>query len=216
MSRIKKIFKLLITIVKEIVFVVVGILIALAINNWIDNINVLQKELSILNELKNDLNHNIKNTKSGIDINARTQKSCKVILEFFEKKLSHSETLATYFSNFYYFWNPDFAYGSYENLKIKGVDFITNSKLKSEIVDMFEIKLEILDKEIFNRDNRFYSAITLPTVLKYFYKDWNNSKTKSISKPSNYSKMMKDSIFYAMCISLYQSKKFTIINTKNL
>ena len=64
MIKENKVSKYLLYAIGEIVLVVIGILIALSINNWNENRKERQVELKILKEIKLALNNDIRNLKN--------------------------------------------------------------------------------------------------------------------------------------------------------
>ncbi len=63
-----KISKYLIYAIGEIVLVVIGILIALQVNNWNENRKLEKKEIGIATELHQELNENIASVKSQLEL----------------------------------------------------------------------------------------------------------------------------------------------------
>src|SRR5210317_788759 len=85
--------------VGEIVLVVIGILIALQLNNW----NELRKErtveLSILNELLSDLHSDLKSLNEDIELNKRAIKSNQLIHDQLINNKAYYDSLDFHFGN---------------------------------------------------------------------------------------------------------------------
>ena len=64
----------------EIVLVVIGILIALSLNNWNENFNRNKLELEALKNLKEDFDFNLAELYRIDSMNTKNIKSCVVIL----------------------------------------------------------------------------------------------------------------------------------------
>ena len=77
----------------EIVLVVMGILIALQINNWNEYKKKEQFELSLLKEMKKNLKADLKDIDINIKYIERSIKSTKIILTSFENNIPFSESL---------------------------------------------------------------------------------------------------------------------------
>jgi hypothetical protein len=125
----------------EIVLVVVGILIALQINNWNEWRKERIIEKSILLELENNLERNI----ALIDIAAaemiEIKKSTGTLIEIIAERKSYADTLKYHFSQL----NRSGSYllklntNGYESLKNIGFEILTSKMLKNEILSLFEI-----------------------------------------------------------------------------
>ena len=127
----------------EIILVVIGILIALQINNWNTNRKLKLKENQILNEIVNSIDNDTKlykdifdlrleRKKNGIDsllLYIGNNKSIKDNL--FMKLLSQSGTDI----------KVRFDSGPYDALKSSGFDIIKNDSLRAKIINAYEIEL---------------------------------------------------------------------------
>ncbi len=125
----------------EILLVVIGILIALSINNWNEYRKQRVLEQEILNNLSNNLERNIGLIESQLEVIFEFNNSSDVILSIIEKKNDYSDSLKTHFDNvrllgtFGMFLPED----GYESLKNAGFDIIINSSIKREIQTLFEV-----------------------------------------------------------------------------
>ncbi len=72
----------------EIILVVIGILIALQINNWNEARKLKSVEIKILQDLKNDIQENIVNLNEGINmLEIANADNSKVLLMYEQKHL---------------------------------------------------------------------------------------------------------------------------------
>lgn len=125
----------------EIVLVVIGILIALSINNWNEWRKDRIMEKSILIELEDNLERNI----ALIDIAAaeiiEINKSTKTLIEIITERKSYPDTLKYHFNqlnrsgSFLLKLNTN----GYESLKNIGFEILTSKVLKKEVLSLFEI-----------------------------------------------------------------------------
>lgn len=115
-----KFSKYLIYAIGEIVLVVIGILIALWINNW----NIEQKEekfeLELMSELKTNLLRTIDDININIGYHERSIKSAKIILDAFKIDNNRHDTLESHYANVALI--PQFLVNktAYEKLKLTG------------------------------------------------------------------------------------------------
>ena len=196
----------------EIILVVIGILIALSINNWNEDRKDVKREIKMLYDIQNDVNKNIKNIEEGIIILEEGIKRSKEMVSAFEKQTKYDTIMNKNFQFYSFYWDPDFRNASFENLKKEGVNLIANDSLRNKIVDIFEIDMDILDVSDLNRYNDYMTSVGNRIVNKHLYFD---SKTGSI-RPFDYENMMSDNQFYSFTtfilanqnIELKKSKEF--------
>lgn len=143
--------------VGEILLVVIGILIALQINNWNDNRKTRQTEIKVLEELVFGLSGDIKTLKYNIDKHKRAKESCEIILEILEGNGTFTDSLAGHFAATHYYTVSFSKRGAYESLKSMGFQIISNKDLRVKIIDLYEqwfriiqVNQEILTNEIQN------------------------------------------------------------------
>src|SRR5210317_1410452 len=80
--------KYLLYAVGEILLVVFGILIALQIDNWNENVNRKTAEQKALKNLQLDFEYNLAELKDGIEINSHNLEACMSILNYTGKRFS--------------------------------------------------------------------------------------------------------------------------------
>ena len=73
----------------EIILVVIGILIALSINNWNEDRKDVKREIKMLYDIQNDVNKNIKNIEEGIIMLEEGIKCSKEIVSAFKKQTKY-------------------------------------------------------------------------------------------------------------------------------
>jgi len=124
----------------EIVLVVIGILIALQINNWNERRKASIVEVEILKEIKSSLQKDLDNLKG----NSRTQnnilRSQNLILDWIEKDLEYQDSLSKHFSNLtnLTIFRPNAS--TFESLKQMGLRTITNDSLRNKILNLYEVE----------------------------------------------------------------------------
>jgi len=119
----------------EIVLVVIGILIALQINNWNEQRKVNNKEYLILKEFLNSINNDLMTYEKGIIPRIERKKAG---LDSLQRYVFHKETIDdSLFLKFYTYLSQDtrlrFDNGPFEALKSTGLDVIRNDSLRKAI-----------------------------------------------------------------------------------
>lgn len=195
----------------EIILVVIGILIALQINNWNEHRKLKTVEIKILKDLKSDIQENIDNLNKGIKKLEIAKKDMSQVLELYKNKTQFHDSLIPTFSSFTNLWNPDFTYAAFENLKNIGVNTISNQALRKEIVNVIEVEMDILDNAEMNRIKQLTSIMILPMQKKYFFRDLNRETDFLDLVPSQYDEMINDPEFYNICTEVAYRQRRSII-----
>jgi Family of unknown function (DUF6090) len=125
----------------EIVLVVIGILIALSINNWNEERKDRIKEKEILGGLKQNLERNYNLLEINISQIDQWNSSTEIIRNVLKQKVPYTDTLVFHFTQvgrngaFQIMLNYD-GYKSYENA---GFDIIQSNILENKILSLFEV-----------------------------------------------------------------------------
>ena len=110
----------------EIILVVVGILIALQINNW----NETDKRIALEKKMLKELLTNLRKDSLDNAINAqwyqRVERSARIINLSLDKKIPWHDSLANHFGNLYTHGISTYNTSAFENLKSIGFDLIRN------------------------------------------------------------------------------------------
>ncbi|MDX1702548.1 MAG: hypothetical protein R3250_18100 [Melioribacteraceae bacterium] len=124
----------------EIALVVIGILIALQINNWNEERKERIKENKILNDLIENLEFNTDNLNKIIADFTADNGSSDLIISVIENKRKYHDSLDYHFARALNV-SPLYpiSYVAYETMKNSGFDIVHNDQLKKEIVNLFEL-----------------------------------------------------------------------------
>jgi len=123
----------------EIILVVIGILIALQINNWNEFRKERIVESNILKEILVNLDRDIKSLDLKInECNEFVTHSTKV-LQHLQNKTPITDSLKYYYSALIGHGNFQPTTIAYENLKTKGVDIITKESTRQAISELYSI-----------------------------------------------------------------------------
>jgi len=159
----------------EIVLVVIGILIALSINNWNENRKSENFERIYLENIKSDLNLNLASLKIFIAERDKSIKSTDSILEYFNGKKELDVVAFNRHSLNVMIWYPFEQHdNTYQELLNSGnLSIITNKKIKDHIQNMqtkFK-KVAFIENEMQQDFERylydpFFTTVDLETSLK--------------------------------------------------
>ncbi|QIE58987.1 hypothetical protein G5B37_05250 [Rasiella rasia] len=167
-----KFSKYLIYAVGEIVLVVIGILIALQVNNWNENRIIKRTEVKYLTELSEAIDLDIIDLKSNINNSQKTIESIDLLLNHFENKLPYNDSLNIHFTRSSLFTNLITNSSVYEKLTSIGLDVISNDSLQKSIVRYYEYSSPYLRKNEEVIVNPHHNLSVRPTMIEKFSYSW--------------------------------------------
>ena len=128
----------------EIVLVVIGILIALSINNWNEFKKERESEKIILNEIKDNLIFDLKDFESNLANLQNKTISAKSILEILDDNRAYNDSIGYFF--YYLKTYPHFSNktNGYNLLQSKGLDIIRNDSVRKRITNLYEDRYQYL------------------------------------------------------------------------
>ena len=123
----------LIYAIGEIVLVVIGILIALQINNWNEYKKKEQYELSLLKEMKKNLKADIRDIEINIIFNERNIKSTNIILRSFKNNIPYNDSLNKHYGKVPQVPKFLMSENAYNSMNNEGIRIIKNDSLRDAI-----------------------------------------------------------------------------------
>ncbi|MGB3607630.1 MAG: DUF6090 family protein [Psychroserpens sp.] len=144
--------------VGEIVLVVIGILIALSINNW----NEKRKANKFEHEILNLIDQNLKTDSLSLSIELAKTKEANTLTEKVLEKVTqndYSDSLNFWMGKIISFERFKSQSSAFEVLKAKGIEHISNKKLQLALIS-------------YNDENLFLLYESLNDVLQSFNADW--------------------------------------------
>lgn len=189
----------------EIVLVMVGILLALQVNNWNEFNKIKQQEIKILKELKRSISSDLKSLKAVIAMDERKLAFFKVIKREILLVKPQNDSITEAFAMV--LQNQIFKeeVGPYEVLKSKGLSLISNDSIREQIISLYEKRYNFVKN---NQKNKF---IDEKYVQEYNTKLFDNIAYADRIKTNHYYREIKPHNF-----DLLKSDKIynTILNTK--
>ncbi len=176
----------------EIVLVVIGILIALQINNANEMKKTRDRETVLLKEMRSNLQTDLKDLQWNIENNKNRIYSNEVIRKVIEQKSLYNDTLKTHFANFFGNFQLVENTSAWENLKSVGLDLISNDSLRKNISNLYSTQYKYLENLEKGLDDRYHWNYLYPQVLEHIILDelWVSGK------PRNYDLWINDGEFY--------------------
>jgi len=205
--------------VGEIALVVIGILIALQINNLNDQAKESQTEEMLLIQLESDLQKSLIDIKLNIRIHNKVEESSNILINHIDQDLSYHDSLAFHFASAFLWSRLVINEGAYETIKSHGVEIISNIELRKKMIDIFGGNLYFL-RELERLTQDYCEKMRTTNFEKYFeasYVDFGPSEEGfSYGKciPLNYNKLKKDKSYWYHLIT-FQNLSQTLQNTGN-
>jgi hypothetical protein len=132
----------------EIILVMIGILLALQINNWNNDRIEHKLESNILSEILVNLEKDVINLNSKIKFNENKSKLNKEVLEHLEQKTPLTDSLKYSYSRLIGRGTFEPITVAYENLKSKGIDIIQNDSLRIAISELYDFKYFYITEDL--------------------------------------------------------------------
>jgi hypothetical protein len=174
----------------EIILVIIGILIAIQINNWNENRKLKEKELWNIQSLVKEIKSNNDILKGMFKIDSINRLNAKKILVFLKNKDSKYQDSMGYV--FYSTLDP-FIFSSrrtaYENLKAIDFSIIKSNSIREKIITVYDELYSILENEENNR--RYEYSKKINEIIQ------NNFERTEINKivPNDYEDLKKNKNF---------------------
>lgn len=197
----------------EIVLVVIGILIALQINNWNNNRIEKQFETQILKEISKSIKNDIRRNKAILNKRVLPKKSAieKLIKNLNSSSMESDSILYSYFNKIRQGVTFTYDNGPYESLKSAGLVKIKNDSLRSRLVNLYNNVLprgkELLDFDKILRLERKQSLLD----QIYIYEDYKSKKSWGVIKKIDFVKL-KNSKNLRKLLDLEESQYFSYID----
>ncbi len=184
--------KYLIYAIGEIVLVVIGILIALQINNWNEQQKLAQTEIKLLKELKSDLKTSQNNLAVALNTTNDYLDNDLEIWNYVKDDLPYDSKLDENFKTLRNADAPEVLTSTYETLKSLGLKIISNDNLRRSIVNFYNTQLPNTVGD-YNDAENFKSL----TSMELFYVENIQSDIYDGSKayPNNFESLKKNQKF---------------------
>lgn len=152
--------------VGEIILVVIGILIALWIDTRYTEHQLQKTEQKYLSEMRDNLVFDLKDIQFNIDYNEIRLRSNQIVLQYLNKEIPYSDTLEVHFSNLFLSTRTLPNNSTYETIKSRGLDIISNDSLRQQITTLYDFWFKnLIDFETKDDHNMQYHML-LPEIMK--------------------------------------------------
>jgi uncharacterized protein DUF6090 len=164
----------------EIILVVIGILIALQINNWNQKRLQGKKEIEILKSFESQFQNDISEFDESLNFYEGASRSIDIIIYHLDNKIPYNDSLNRhFFISTRFYGDSDLDNNVFETLKAHGVDLISNTDVRNKIVRLYEDDDEwIVNFEIAYRDFLFDAS---QNIFNTRFKDYWHGDYKDLT-----------------------------------
>ena len=186
----------------EIVLVMIGILLALQVNNWNESRKERIIEKDVLNDILTNLEQNNNLIHKSLAMLEGFDNSSNIVLEALSQKRPYSDTLAKHFFAATRTGGLLFPLSSagYESLKNEGFNIIRSDSLKDQIMDLFEVSLKTVQA-------RAQWTMDSGVTIENYFASLFRQEPGELLIPINYDKLTMDSQIYYWLNNVKDSKR---------
>ncbi len=149
----------------EILLVMIGILLALQVNNWNERRNQHQLEQGVLQEMVKNLEQDLEDLEYNIKLQNRFIHSNQIVLTQLDKQTPYHDSLEYHYGNL---WGSTLFTkntSAFDNLKSMGFNIISNDSIRMKITHLYSARYDYLTN-IEQIENKFQFDQFHPTFRK--------------------------------------------------
>ena len=164
MVKENRVRKYMLYAIGEIVLVVIGILIALQLNNWNTERKAEIQEVSLLKEMRQNLERDLSDCRFNIKRNTQLNNGIAAVSRHLEERTPFHDTIRTHYANI---WGSTLQYmnsSAYDNLNSIGFDIIQNDSLRRSITRLYSERYPYIKTLEIEFDNKIQLNEMLPQM----------------------------------------------------
>jgi uncharacterized membrane protein YgaE (UPF0421/DUF939 family) len=178
----------------EIVLVVIGILIALQINNWNESRKEHILEVQILNDIRKSLIADIENQLiPNIETLIQDLSNINNIEKMVERKMPYHDSLNSKYRSLMFSKSFKYEVTAYKNLENEGIQIIKNPEIKNSIIRLYNMTYPELENFTANFSENLISFFRPEMRLKF--KFVYDTSDEAYYIPNNYETLLNDTVF---------------------
>ena len=192
----------------EIALVVIGILIALQINNWNEWRKDRVKEQNVLEQVSKTLYANSDHINSALNQISAGKQATDTILSIIEEGRPYQESMNELFHPTRVVWSVNLTTSGYEELKNTGFDIVQSDSLKEVIVNLFESEYP-----------NTYKIVGTPLYGErfgdYMYDNFKNLRVRNNMIPLNYDHLINDHYYFEQLVQISGIRTWKLYALRN-
>ena len=197
------------TALLEVALIFIGITLAIGFENWNTERNERADELALLTELKANLEENLVQLAEISDFNNQTIASFENMLAHIVARRPYSDELSNAFGWIDNWASPYLTSSAYETLKSRGLDVISESSLRQQIVYLFDVRYSHLVKDYDRSEWINLEVSMLPLHLKHV-----EILASGLAVPVDYDALLDDRAFRVGILRTLELRKGGIASLK--
>ncbi len=150
----------------EIILVVIGILIALSINNANDASKLHKKELTLLTEMSRNLQTDLADLEYNIDGNTQRITSDEIILKTLQERIPMHDSLKPHYGRLFGNYQLSENTAAWTTLQSVGLDLVSDDSLRNAISQLYTVKYEYLENIEKGVDDKYQWNSIYPQFLE--------------------------------------------------
>lgn len=148
----------------EIVLVVIGIFLALQLNNWNADRKARIQERSLLREMHGNLSKDLEDCRYNIRQNGQLRRANVAVLRQLTGHIPFSDTMRLHYGNIWGSTILTTNTSAYDNLKSIGFDLISNDSLRRAITQLYSERYRYMEQLEVEMDGRIQVDQVTPQI----------------------------------------------------
>ena len=179
--------------VGELILIVVGILIALAISDWNEQRVQRTEELALLSEVRNSLAADLETLEQDLAGTRESVGRIEMLLQVIDRKPPYIPEMDALFGAVYGIRSTNLNTLAYETLKSIGLQHISDPVLRQSLVKIYDHYFERIIGA-----NQVETGVNLDLMRPYFLRHFRDLKFSSSATPMDYHAVIADPWFLNM------------------
>ena len=175
----------------EVLLVMVGILLALQVDNWNEQRKERRDELELLEALKTDLVLTRNEMDTIVEYNQKYLKGYRQIYDSIEEDRPYSPVLDSAFTDLDIWATPYLSTMTYETTQNRGIDIIQNDSLKRHIVQFYNVDFKSITEDVVKWEWSFSQNTTQPIMVEYVRRNLNTG----LARPNDFEVLKRNAAF---------------------
>jgi len=174
----------------ELLLIVVGVLLALAVNNWNTNRQTRHEEVAVLRQLRASLAVDLEDLRSAVEGFHTRERRMELLRDYLQQGRPYADSLDGNFGSVLGFAFTHLNRSPYEVLKAKGLDLISDDSLRLRIIDIYDQTYEEVQGGYEAERNLMFDV-----VRPYYLHAFRDIHFRESATPLHYERLARDSYF---------------------
>jgi len=191
--------KYLLYAIGEIILVMIGILLALQVNNWNEKRKTEQFELQLLHSFKTGLQADLSDIKINVTLHQRGLTAADSLLFYLENGGKYDiERASRYFADMMIITYFRYSTSAFETLKSNGINTIENQQLRDKVIEVYDSQYTFFltyQKTFIAEIERGFTEVFSTRFVESFKYDLTKNDLPGELRPLNFEALKTDNEF---------------------